>query len=260
MAIKKGAFLIISSLLLIAASCSEPPDGDNEDEPQQPASELPEEVETWVEYSKDMFLGQSRRVDGTLYLLATYGEKPGGGYDVEITGVEETDNRLMVTVHFSEPEEGEQVIQTLTYPYDLIAIDDPGLPVEFVAVGTESYLPGLMGIEELPPVKVGSRWIKIFSPAPGTTVENIFTVEGIANVFEGTVQYHLYTVENETLSEGFTTGAMGDWGYFSFKLTIPGGIESDTSLILELFTLSPRDGTREYMVNIDLLYKGASTD
>ena len=48
-----------------------------------------------------------------------------------------------------------------------------------------------------------------------------FTVEGVSNVFQGTVLYRLSDRVGQELDSGFTIGAMGDWGYFDAVLNIP---------------------------------------
>jgi hypothetical protein len=45
---------------------------------------------------------------------------------------------------------------------------------------------------------------------------------------------------------------MGDWGYFSFKIEITEEIESGTPLLLELYTLSPKDGSIQDLIQIEL--------
>lgn len=79
-----------------------------------------------------------------------------------------------------------------------------------------------------------------------------YAVEINDNVFEGTVNYSLTDPADHILTEGFTLGAMGDWGYFSFDIEITADIESGTPLLLELYTLSPKDGSLQDLVQIEL--------
>ncbi len=110
-------------------------------EPVVDTDNLPEEVETWVNDSLHTYGGQSF-VDGNkLYLLVTYGEKPTGGYSVNITGVVKEKDKIIVTANFIEPGEDEMVTQALTYPYDLVIIETSDLPVEFKATGAENNIP-----------------------------------------------------------------------------------------------------------------------
>ena len=89
---------------------------------------MPTATEAWVENSLTTFIGQSYNYEDRLYILVTYGLKPTGGYVVEITNAEITDDRVIVSANFRVPGEDEMVTEALTYPYDLAVIDNPGLP------------------------------------------------------------------------------------------------------------------------------------
>lgn len=248
--LNKSILVIFLSLLLLLVGCAE--EGSDTDLPGTIDVTVPTAIEAWVENSLTTFIGQSYNYEDRLYILVTYGLKPTGGYAVEITDVEITDDRVIVSVNFKVPGEDEMVTEALTYPYDLAVIENPGLPVEFVAEGAESYLPTLYGLDHLSPIAAESQWIKIFKPAPGEVVTHSFTVEGIANVFEGAVNYSLTAPADNLLIESYTMGAMGDWGYFSFEIEITADIESGTPLLLELYTLSPKDGSIQDLVQIEL--------
>ncbi len=136
--IRKTVFIMIMvAAMLFVSACGGP---DLPDEVTLP-DELPAEVQAWIDAAINDFGGQTLVHEGILYLLVTYGEKPTGGYDVEITGITEEEGKLVVTANFTEPGEDEMVTQALTYPYDLAMLDDPGLPVEFVATGAETEIP-----------------------------------------------------------------------------------------------------------------------
>jgi len=217
-------------------------------------AELPSEIEEWVEYSSKMWLAQDREYNDSLYLLVTYGEKPTSGYDVEITQVVEKDDEIVVNVNFTEPAEDEPVLQVLTYPYDVKEIAATDKPVRFVAEGAEEYVPTITGVDYLKPIVAQSDGIKVFSPAPDSGVSDGFTVEGVANVFEGTVLYSLLDSQGEELDSGITTGSMGDWGYIEPEITVPQEIETGEELLLQLYTESAKDGSIINLVEIDLYH------
>lgn len=250
--------VMVGFLVLLFCGCTDQPaDHDNgliPDDQDLREDVLPEEISAWVEDSLTLFLGQTRIHNGKLYLLVTYGEKPTGGYLVEITDITERDDHLEVTINFTDPAEDEMVTQALTYPYELVVIDDPGLPVDFVATGSQEYLPTLYGLEYLPVGNYGSEWIRVFRPLPGDQVENSIIVEGIGNVFEGNIQYRLLDAGGIILAEGFTTAMMGDWGFYSFELAAS-GLVSGSAILLELFTESAKDGSIENLVSIELTVK-----
>ena len=142
---QKWLLLLLALLFLVAAGCDQEelpaePDNDEGVEVIMP-DQLPAEVEEWIEDSRQEFAGQTYELEGVLYLLVTYGERPTGGFDVEITEIAVQDEKVVVTAEFTEPAEDEMVTQALTYPYDLAMMDDPSLPVEFVATGAETEIP-----------------------------------------------------------------------------------------------------------------------
>jgi len=136
--IKKIVFVaIIAAAMLFVFACN----GAEEPEEVTLPDELPAEVQSWIDAATDNFGGQTFVHEDILYLLVTYGEKPTGGYVVEITDIAEEEGKLIVTAHFTEPGEDDMVTQALTYPYDLAMLDDPSLPVEFIATGAETEIP-----------------------------------------------------------------------------------------------------------------------
>lgn len=222
------------------------------DEPKKPSKDLSAEIEKWIENSRKLWLAQDVIFGDTRYLLVTYGEKPTGGYSVEISDVNEKNDKLTVTVEFTEPGESESVTQAITYPYDLKKIEPTSLPVEFVAEGDENYVPRLRGINAVRPIKAQSYGIKVFSPTPHSAVPREFNIEGIANVFEGTVLYRLSDETGKKLISGITTGSMGDWGYFEERITVPDDLKSGEDFLLELYTESAKDRSIQDLIEIDL--------
>ncbi len=143
--LKKALFAVVMVLILIFAyGCNENEEVEDVIVPEVPEEEeLPEEIKAWIEDSRDTFGGRSRIHNGLLYILVTYGEKPTGGYTVEIAEIVKRGEELLVTVQFSEPGEDEMVTQALTYPYDLAVVEETDLTVEFRATGDEDSLPQL---------------------------------------------------------------------------------------------------------------------
>jgi hypothetical protein len=88
-------------------------------------------------------------------------------------------------------------------------------------------------------------------PTPGATVASGFVFKGLANVFEGTVNYELFDARSNLLTKGFATGMMGAWGPFAATVTFAPG--SAGPLVLSVFTVSPADGTRRDESRIALL-------
>src|SRR6266516_6410732 len=72
---------------------------------QQPAPPLPD-----VDFTREMVIA--------VFL----GDKPTGGYGVEITRVDESRKAVFVYVHQTSPAPGDTVIQTITQPHHIIAV------------------------------------------------------------------------------------------------------------------------------------------
>ncbi len=70
----------------------------------------------------------------------------------------------------------------------------------------------------------------------------LLEVEGIAQVYEATVNYEITDSEGDILYEGYVTASEGAPGWGKFELSIAGDLEEAS--ILSLFTLSAEDGRR----------------
>jgi len=132
--IKKSLIpVMVLALLVLVAGCGEKTVGGPTEMSFQRVEEeqLPEDVKNWLnekinEYGKDTFAHEEK-----LYILVAYGEKPTAGYIVEIDKVEKADGNINVYASFQDPAAGDMVATVITYPYDLVVIEDQGLPVTF---------------------------------------------------------------------------------------------------------------------------------
>lgn len=212
---------------------------------------LPDEIVNWVEYSKELPLVQEKVYDGKRYILITEGMKPTGGYSVEIKEMEIVGNELVVKVKSTAPSKNDNVTQALTYPYDLVVVTNNHLPLKFVDVDNKDrYFLGLVGLDEIDrPIVAASDWIKVFEPKPLANLNKTFKLAGIANVFEGTVNYELRTETGDIVLDGYTLAAMGDWGYFEEIIQVPEEVE-DTEFTLVLYTESAKDGSKLSIIEI----------
>ena len=253
------ALLMVTSMVFLGIGCTqtngdEPNNGNNEngngDIVDPNGSELPKEIEDWLNSSLAMNLGQSKVYGEDLYILVTYGEKPTGGYNVEITDINVTDESVEVSVNFKAPKEGDMVTQAITYPYDLEVIEKVDLPLNFNVSGDEDYLMTLQGIDELQPIVAESTWIKIFEPAPNGSVGDQVSISGIASVFEGNIVYEVIDESGNSLYENFTTAGMGDWYYFEIDIDLPS--ETTDNFKIELYSPSAIDGSKTSLVSLNL--------
>lgn len=211
---------------------------------------LPEEIQDWVNRSLNINLGQSKIYGDRQYILVTYGEKPTGGYYVNIEDVKILEDKVEVDVRFKAPQEGDMVTQAITYAYDLVVIKAVDLPVKYNVLGDEMHLMTLKGIDQLKPFAAESSQIKIFEPAPNKVVEKEFVISGIASVFEGNIVYEILDEEDNSLYENYTTAGMGDWYYFELKIEIPEEISNKFKV--ELYSPSAIDRSKTNVVTIPL--------
>lgn len=155
---KRILFFLAAALLLASTGCAPGPE-----EPAPPVNQDPPEEEILLEYQ---VFAEMESLPGDIpdlipflqghrgykvfspedydngegaFILVFAGEKPTGGYDLAIDMVEAVNDRLRIVVAETEPQEGEHVIQVLTYParavqvsrefetYEVVTLDDKHL-------------------------------------------------------------------------------------------------------------------------------------
>ncbi|NLN07307.1 MAG: protease complex subunit PrcB family protein [Firmicutes bacterium] len=217
---------------------------------------LPEEIQNWVNCSLTVPAVQEKDYYGYRFVLVTEGVKPTGGYGVTITEARPKDGMLQVLVKSVQPGKDDMVTMALTYPYDLVIVENRELPLQFVDVDdADRYFMRLVGTDTIEqPVVAESAWIKVFAPAPGTEVEGAIKLTGIASVFEGTVSYELLDGKGDVVQSGNTMAAMGDWGYFTKELALLPGLGGQ-QLTLQLYSESAKDGSKAFVIDIPLTVK-----
>lgn len=91
-------------------------------------------VQQWFDsHRKQEFTGIMKEEDG-LYAAVTRGQKPNGGYGVEVVSVTERANEVVVKVKHINPQPGKMYIQVITYPATLIKIPPTDKEVHFETV------------------------------------------------------------------------------------------------------------------------------
>ncbi len=242
-------FLLVISMVLLLTSTNT-----SKALYQRPGLEdIPEEILDWIEFSKEIPIVQEREYQGQRYLLITEGAKPTGGYAIEVTDVTQEKESLIIHVQSKEPGPEDLVTQAITYPFDLIILEDKDLPLMIKDVEDEyRFFMNLWGLDVIDsPVVAASDWIKIFSPKPEEEISGVIELRGIANVHEGAVSYDLLTSTGEVIYHSFTTAAFLDWGYFEEEIEVPQDLEN-TDFYLELYSISMKDGSHMFKVTIPL--------
>jgi hypothetical protein len=85
-------------------------------------SDVPKELADKIEKIKKErgFAFTTDEKSGYIYIAVFMGEKPTGGYSIEVTDVSDSEGRTGVLVKEVEPKKGDVVTQVLTQPYTII--------------------------------------------------------------------------------------------------------------------------------------------
>jgi len=95
---------------------------------------LPAEIKNWVESSRFSAGIQEKFFGGQRFVLVAAGEKPTGGYAVEVTEAAAKGGNLEVKVKMTAPGPDDFVTTALTYPFDLVIVAEKDLPLRLVEV------------------------------------------------------------------------------------------------------------------------------
>ncbi|OEF96052.1 protease complex subunit PrcB family protein [Desulfuribacillus alkaliarsenatis] len=81
-------------------------------------------IREWYESVKEIEFEGTKIIDNELYVLISLGEKNCGGYMVEIIRAVASDNTIRIHYSLESPKEGETMIASFVYPFDLIVIKE----------------------------------------------------------------------------------------------------------------------------------------
>ena len=94
---------------------------------------IPQKIQEILPRYKNLERALACKVDDGIYIIATRGEKPTGGYTIEIDRIEkvkEDEDKIKIVVYttFEDPKPGDIVTQAITYPYVVVKTDLKQLP------------------------------------------------------------------------------------------------------------------------------------
>ena len=103
--------------------------------------------------------------------------------------------------------------------------------------------------------------VAISEPTPlagiDTRASRTFTLSGVARAFEANVVWRVITGPLKKVAvSGHTTASIGTsalWGTFSTQVTLPASMSGD--VVLEIYEVSPKDGTEQGIVSIPLVVR-----
>ena len=105
---------------------------------------IPGDLETLIEGNKGNRGYIAKEIDGVWYVVVLMGEQLTGGYSIEVNSVEDNEGKTIISVNESKPADDAIVMMALTYPYQVIRIND-GIAPNFTVVDQDG--------EEYPEIK-----------------------------------------------------------------------------------------------------------
>ncbi|MFT9848721.1 protease complex subunit PrcB family protein [Aneurinibacillus sp. REN35] len=91
-------------------------------------------IQGWFDDHKKQKFADSIWDTDSIYVGIAAGAKPNGGYSVQVVGVVERGNDVVVKVKYNEPEPGRMYTQVITYPATLIKIPITNKKITFETV------------------------------------------------------------------------------------------------------------------------------
>jgi len=218
-------------------------------------SVLPADVRAWFDTYARIDVVTSATFGRYTYLLAAWGrQEDQSGPAITIDKVDTSGETVVARVHYTP---GVAANGAVSYPFALVRFPATWKQVWFESPDRE-YLPRAVGVPAgfhlltsgggvnvvydnttSPNILIGTSAAQL---APGTML-----VEGIARVFEATVNYDVLSPNGTVLGTNNVMAASGgpDWGYFSINL--PG---REYTRGVRVYWVSPKDGEKMDIVTV----------
>ena len=105
---------------------------------------IPGDLETLINGNKANRGYLAKEIDGTWYVVVFMGEQLTGGYSIEVNSIEDNEGKTNISVNEEKPADDAIVMMALTYPYQVIRIND-GIAPNFTVANQDG--------EEYPEIK-----------------------------------------------------------------------------------------------------------
>ncbi len=93
--------------------------------------EIPKEVIALIEQHKQNHMKLSYVDKGYMYVIVGYGEQKTSGYSIRVETFYETENTLDIDTNLIGPSKEEEVVQTRTYPYIVLKLEEVDKPIVY---------------------------------------------------------------------------------------------------------------------------------
>lgn len=85
--------------------------------------ELPKEIQQWIEQQGLEEFKGTKQVGNSTYILITRGQKNTGGYGMELTAIQNVENKDIIEVTYTNPALNQSVPNVITYPIMLLKVN-----------------------------------------------------------------------------------------------------------------------------------------
>ena len=86
--------------------------------------EQPDALKDVIEEKKTKPFQVSYTLGEDMYIAVGYGEQPTGGYSICVNELYETEDSIVMDTTLNGPQQGEQTIDSLTYPYIVVKTEN----------------------------------------------------------------------------------------------------------------------------------------
>lgn len=132
---KKTITILVSALMLLLVGCSVSQTNTEKLADLEyvivRTQEIPQEIRTLIEENKSTLMKLTYTDNEETYIITGYGAQKTSGYSVEILEVYETANVVVIDTNLLGPSPDEEIVDTATFPYIVIKIEENQKPVVF---------------------------------------------------------------------------------------------------------------------------------
>lgn len=94
--------------------------------------DMPKEIEALIEERKEQEFQMAYQSGNELYLIKGYGRQMGGGYSIQVEGLEKSEDAIQLRTKLIGPSSEEEQSPEPSYPYIVLKTEYRNLPVLFL--------------------------------------------------------------------------------------------------------------------------------
>jgi len=242
---KKYICLLLILLLLLTGCASVNHNKPVETKPVAHAT-YPEEVVKMLNTLKYFKATTTVDVGEETYIIVSFGQKQGSGYEAKITKVIKDEDKITFVARPGVAKDPTAEIMSFDYVVEVIKNEGEQIEVKV----DDGYLPKVIGLK-------GSNY-ELITHGDNIGIFNFtreargIRVSGIASIWEASFFYELQDKKGSILKEGTVMAEAGapDWGFFNLEIL---ELPEDTSSLVFLEE-NAKTGEHEELLRLDLKY------